>query len=137
MGLSVVDAGVLIGLLDGNDAHHAAARGALEEVLARNDRMVLPASAFAEVLVGPSRKGAAAVRAVHELTEGLPIEIAPLDASIAVAAAAIRGRHRSLKLPDALVIATAAHLDADHLLTTDRGWPSRSRLGLRASVDRI
>ena len=55
----------------------------------------------------------------------------------AVTAAALRARHRSLKLPDALVIATAIHLDADHLVTTDRRWPSRSRLGLRGRITEI
>lgn len=35
------------------------------------------------------------------------------------------------------VVATAAQLDADHLITTDRGWPSRSSLKLRASIDKV
>jgi predicted nucleic acid-binding protein len=28
-----------------------------------------------------------------------------------------------LKLPDALVVAIATHLEADRILTTDRRWP--------------
>lgn len=137
MGLTVLDAGVIIGFLDANDAHHAAAHTALGDALERTDRLVLPASAFAEVLVGPSRKGTDAVNAVRDLVDRLPIAIEPIDAAVAVAAAAIRARHRSLKLPDALVIATAGHLDADHLITTDRGWPSRTKLKLRASIREI
>lgn len=128
MGLTVLDAG---------DAHHAAAHTALSDALSRNDRLVLPASAFAEILVGPSRKGTVAVGAVRDLVDRLPIAIEPLDAEIAVEAASIRARHRSLKLHDALVLATAGHLDADHLITTDRGWPSRSRLKLRASISEV
>lgn len=137
MGLTVLDAGVIIGFLDANDSHHATAHAALTDARARNDRLVVPASAFAEVLVGPSRTGVDAVASVRDLVERVPILIAPLDAEIAIAAAALRARHRSLKLPDALVIATAGHLDADHLVTTDRGWPSRSDLGLRAMVTKI
>lgn len=137
MGLTVLDAGVLIGFLDGNDAHHAASHAALGEALQRNDRLVLPASALAELLVGPSQTGAAAVTVVRDVIERVPIQVEPLDAEIAVAAAALRARHRSLKLPDALVIATAGHLDADHLITTDRGWPSRGELGSRASIIEI
>lgn len=137
MGLTVLDAGVIIAFLDANDAHHAAAHTALGDALSRNDRLVLPASAFAEILVGPSRKGPAAVGAVRDLVARVPIAIEPLDAEVAVAAACIRARHRSLKLPDALVLATAHHLDADHLVTTDRGWPSRSKLKLRASISEI
>lgn len=137
MGLTVLDAGVLIGFLDGDDAHHEGAMTALREATDRHDRLVLPASALAEVLVGPSRRGSEAVATVRELIERVPIEVEALTSDVAVAAAALRARHRSLKLPDALVIATAATLDADRLVTTDRGWPPRSRLGLRAAVTKL
>lgn len=134
MGLTVLDAGLVIGVLDRDDAHHEGAHAALDEALTRNDTLALPASAFAETLVGPSRRGPEAVAVVQELIERLPIEIIALNVDVAVAAAALRARHKSLKLPDALVIATAGTLDADLLLTTDRRWPSRRRLELRAEV---
>jgi predicted nucleic acid-binding protein len=137
MGLTVVDAGVVIGFLDANDAHHVAANAALVSCRARRDRVVLPASAFAEILVGPSRRGPAAVTVVRNLVDRIPIEVEPLDDEIAVAAAAIRAHHASVKLPDALVIATAQHLDADHLVTTDRRWPTRSKLKIRATVQEL
>lgn len=134
MGLTVLDAGVIIGFLDSNDAHHPAALGALRDARDRNDRLILPASAFAEILVGPHRKGAKAIAAVQALVQRVPLEIHPLDADIALAAAALRARHGSLKLPDALVIATADDLHADHLVTTDRRWPSRSKLKITTSL---
>ena len=133
----MLDAGVVIGFLDGNDVHHEAAHSALGAALDRHDRMVLPASAFAEVLVGPSRKSVEAVATVRGLVARVPIEIEPLGTEIALAAATLRGHHRSLKLPDALVIATASYLNADHLVTTDRGWPSKTKLRLRASIVEI
>jgi len=134
MGLTVLDAGVLIGFLDENDGQHRTAYQALDDALARNDQVVLPASAYAEVLVGPSRVGVDAVETVRRLAVRLPLVIAPLDEEVAVAAADLRAHHRSLKLPDALVIATAVVLDADLLVTTDRRWPSRSSLGIRATI---
>ncbi len=137
MGLTVLDAGVIIGFLDNNDAHHLAAHKALRDARDRNDRLILPASAFAEVLVGPSRKGPKVVAPVQALVRRVPLEIQPLDADIAVAAAALRARHTSLKLPDALVIATADHLNADHLVTTDRKWPSRSKLKIAATLTEL
>lgn len=137
MGLTVLDAGVIIGFLDNNDAHHPVAHQALRDARERNDRLVLPASALAEVLVGPSRKGEKAIALVRALVERVPIEIEPLDVEIAISAAALRARHRSLKLPDALVIATASHLRADHLITTDRGWPSRTKLKLTTAITEI
>jgi predicted nucleic acid-binding protein len=134
MGLTVVDAGPLIGFLDADDAHHQGARRALREAGERVDRLVVPASALAEILVGPSRRGDDAVAHVRSFVERVPIEVAVLDEDVAVAAAAIRAEHPSTKLPDALVIATAVVLEADRLVTTDRRWPPPSSLGLRAVV---
>jgi predicted nucleic acid-binding protein len=137
MGLTVLDAGIIIGFLDSHDAHHPAANSALSDAQSRNDRLVLPASAFAEMLVAPSRKGAAEVAVVRRLVERIPIDIEPLGTGVAVAAAALRARHPSLKLPDALVIATASHLQADHLVTTDRHWPSSTKLKLATTIIEI
>ena len=134
MGLIVIDAGVLIGFLDGGDAHHASAHRALAGALERGDTVAMPASALAETLVGPSRRGPHAVSAVHNLVASLPIVIVALDETIAVTAADLRARHPSLKLPDSLVIATASARRADILVTTDRRWPTRVKLGLRASI---
>jgi PIN domain nuclease of toxin-antitoxin system len=46
----------------------------------------------------------------------------PLDVPVAHAAARLRATHRSVRLPDALVLGTAAVLSAT-VLTTDRRWP--------------
>jgi predicted nucleic acid-binding protein len=101
-------------------------------------RVVMPASAFAEALVGPARRGRDAVGEITRFVHRLPIEIVPLDEEIALAAAQLRARHGGrLKLPDALVVATAEVLDVDVLVTSDRAWPSRSELGLRADVRQL
>lgn len=130
MGLTVVDAGVLIGLLDQHDAHHDAAKDALDEARDRVDTIVLPASALAEALVHPSRAGSTAVNVVLTLINRLPIEIAPLDEPTAVVAARVRAQSASMRLHDALVVATAVVVAADVLVTTDRGWPHLSQFGL-------
>jgi predicted nucleic acid-binding protein len=137
MAVTVVDAGVLIGFLDRNDPHHRAAADALAATVNRGDRIVVPSSALAEVLVGPSRQGRQAVAVVADLIERVPVEVAPLDKDVAVAAAALRAKHRVIKLPDALVLATAEVLGADVLLTTDRGWPTARRLAIDCSVQII
>lgn len=138
MGLTLIDAGVLIGFMDSSDAHHEAARRELGEALGRSDRVVIPASAFAEALVAPARAGSAATAAMRDFSERLPLTIAELDAEIAVAAAQLRARHGAkLKLPDALVVATALHLVVDVLVTTDRGWPSRSSLGFAGHLRKL
>lgn len=138
MGLTLIDAGVLIGFLDSNDAYHLAARSALVSAGNRGDQLAIPASAFAEALVSPSRAGHAAVRSVRDFADRLPLVISALDAEIAVAAAGLRAKHgQSLRLPDALVVATAIHSEADVLITTDRNWPTKRVLGYRGSLIKL
>ena len=59
MALIVLDASVLIALLDPNDALHTAARAALARYA--GDDLKLPASAYAESLVGEFHIGAGGV----------------------------------------------------------------------------
>jgi len=98
---------------------------------------MVPMSALAEVLIGPARKGVHAVEVVLEFIARVPMQVVPLDQPIALAAAALRARHRSVKLPDAFVVATASVLAADRLLTTDRRWPTAARLGLSSTIQII
>ncbi len=137
MGLTHLDAGVIIGFLDRHDAHHEAARGALERARERRDHLAMAASAVAESLVGPARRGEEAINAVRELLAVLPIEVVPLDEDIAVAAARLRARHRSLRLPDALVVAAAHTRQAGLLITTDRRWPSARALGVSTRIEHV
>lgn len=124
MGLIVLDAGPVIAVLDPADAHHAAAVAALEGAERAGDRFVLPASAYAECLVSPSRRGRTAIRSVDRYLEDLGAVIEPITRQVAREAASLRARHgRRLPLPDALVVATAMTLRADRILTTDTGWP--------------
>ena len=94
----------------------------------------MAASAFAECLVGPARRGGDAVAMVRSLVKRVPIVIVPLDESIAVAAAVLRAAHPKLRLPDALVVATAKERSAEQLVTTDRGWPTARALKLGAKI---
>lgn len=118
MALIVLDASVLIALLDLDDALHGAARAAL--VRHAGDDLNLPASAYAESLVGPARRGqlAAAKRAIAALL----LDIVPITGQVAEEAAKLRARHPSLRLPDALVLATGSVLGAAVVLTGDTRW---------------
>lgn len=124
MGLTVLDASVVIAVLDAADTHHAAATAAISARLGTRDTLVLPASAYAEVLVGAFRSGPSAVETVDEFVAALPANIEPATAAIARRAARVRAEHgRRLPLPDAFVIGTALDLRADRVLTADRDWP--------------
>jgi predicted nucleic acid-binding protein len=125
VGLTVVDAGVVIAVLDASDVHHAAASLALARARDRGDELVLPVSAYAECLVSPSRRGSRAVVTVDRFLDALPARIEPASRAIGAMAASLRGTHGpTLRLPDALVVATALVLGADHVITTDGRWPA-------------
>ena len=127
MALIVLDASLVIALLDPADKLHPSSLRAFERVAGED--LAIPASALAETLVIPSRAGKLdEARAKIHL---LDLRAAPVEESIAVAAARLRGRHRKLRLPDALVIATGEVLEADSILTGDRSW---ARVSPRVSV---
>jgi predicted nucleic acid-binding protein len=123
--LTVLDAGVVIALLDANDAHHLSAKESLRECWERHDDLVVPASAYAEMLVDPYRHGEDAVATVDSLLDSLPARIEPISRSIAAQAARLRAEHNALRLPDALVIATAIAENAD--LPLAQAGPARRR----------
>ena len=128
MALIVLDASVVIAHLDADDALHERARTALTEHA--DDDLRLPASAYAECLVDPARRGRA--DEAQEKIRLLGLEIVPLDDQTAERAAALRARVRSLRLPDALVVATAEALDADVVLTGDDRWRRLPRVRVLA-----
>jgi len=124
MALTVLDAGVVIGVLDADDQHHPGAVEALRERLTRGDRMVVPASAYAETLVGAFRRDEETAAAVELLYADTNLHVEPLTPDIARSAARLRARHGNrLRLPDAFVVATAEALEARSVVTTDRRWP--------------
>ena len=115
---------MVIAFLDALDVHHAGAVDALETH--RDEHLVIPASAYAEVLVHPYRRGAAAVAEVEGAVAALPIRVAPVDAGVARRAAQLRSRRLGLTLGDALVLASGDELAAGRVLATDDDWPKVS-----------
>ncbi len=124
MALIVLDASFLIAHLDPSDSLHTSAVAALKARAA--DDLVLPGSAYAEVLVDPARKRR--LGSVRSQIRALLISVEPIGEAIAERAADLRARHRALRLPDALVIAAGEELGAELVLTGDRRWPRVSKL---------
>jgi predicted nucleic acid-binding protein len=116
--LIVLDASVAIAALAANDAHHDAAAAALAD--AGDDELVLAATTRAEILVGPARAGGTALAAARDFADGC--ETVPVSTAIADDAAALKARHRSLSLPDAIALVLAEMIDADLVWTFDRRW---------------
>ena len=120
MALVVLDASVVIAFLDPDDALHDGAVEALIEH--QHDELVIPMSVYAEVLVAPYRRGGGAVAEVEAFLADLGVRTEAMTPGIARAAAQLRGRVRSLRLPDALVLATADELEAGSVLSGDESW---------------
>ena len=134
MALTVFDAGIVIAGFESENVHPERAAAAVGATIARGDTMLLPASAYAELMVRPAAGGDKLLARADDAVDDLGILVVPADRDTARAAARLRAKHRSLRLPDALVIATAIILDADHLLTTDKAWKRLRNLGVRGLV---
>ena len=124
MALTALDASVLIALLDPNDAHHQAARAALDAHA--DDDLRIAAHTLAEALVHPARAGKD--REARRLIGALEITVDAVDEQVAIAAARLRAKHGSpLRMPDALVLAHADLRKAKTVLTADARWSAWSK----------
>ena len=126
--LCVLDASVLIALLDAEDVGRPVARAAVDDSKRDHD-LLIPVTAFSESIVAPYRRSRrdgqraeAALAALGNLVD--------VTRDIASRAAQLRAT-RQIKLPDALILATAMQVAANQILTLDRRWrgvDSRVRL---------
>ena len=72
---------------------------------------MIGASVYAEVIVRPLARGTGAK--VDEFLDAIGATVVAIDRELARRAAGLRARHRSLRLPDALSLATALVAGAD------------------------
>lgn len=111
-----LDADVVIAFLDAAADQHKQAVSALRPRLSAGEEIVLSASVYAEIMVRPTARGTDVK--VDEFLDAIGATVIAIDRPIARLAAQLRGRHRSLRLPDALSLATALAAGAE-LLTLD------------------
>jgi predicted nucleic acid-binding protein len=112
-----LDADIVIAFLDAGDDQHADAVAQLRPRLAAGDELLTGATVYAETIVRPLQQGTDAT--VDEFLDSAGIEVVPIDRAIARRAAALRAEHPSLRLPDAMSLATAIATGAT-LLTLDK-----------------
>lgn len=113
----ILDASVLIGLLDSADTHHDRAVDDVEAADRERRQLLLPASAYSETLVAFAR--ARRLDEARRAIIAMGITIVPLTDTIAERAAELRARRTRLRLPDAIVLATAQEIGGS-LLSYDR-----------------
>ncbi|HET7053062.1 MAG TPA: PIN domain-containing protein [Solirubrobacterales bacterium] len=114
----VLDSDAVIAFLDRGDALHDAADEAIRDLLGK-DRLFASAVTYAEVLTG-ARLGRHDEKRVRGFFSDLISEILPVDAGVADKAADLRSKRRSLRMPDALILATAdLHPEVELVVTGD------------------
>jgi predicted nucleic acid-binding protein len=112
-----LDADVVIAFLDAGDDQHEAAVDLLRPRLAAGEEILIGASVYAEVMVRPLARGTG--ERVDEFIDAVGATVLAIDRELARRAADLRARHRSLRLPDALSLATALMAGAE-LVTLDQ-----------------
>lgn len=124
----VLDSDVVVGFIDRSDALHEAADAAVRD-LAPTQPLFVSIITYAEVLTG-ARIGHHPLEVVDGFFEDIISRIIPVDIEIADRAATLRAGSRSLKMPDALIVASAeTQLAVDVLLSADRDLGGLSELG--------
>jgi predicted nucleic acid-binding protein len=120
MALVLLDSVALAGFLDRDDAFHVSADERIR-TLAGRDRLIASVVTYAELLTGAAlgHHGAETVRGFFaELIE----EIVPVDQPVAERAAVLRAARARLRMPDALILATAEERAAELVVGADRRW---------------
>jgi predicted nucleic acid-binding protein len=120
MGIVLLDTSIIIALFDGKDLLHNKAVPVVREVQGSNE-MIFSIVSYAELLVGAYQHSQEAVAKLDRFLNGL-FRMAPMTPAIAHTGAELRASRSSLKLPDALIIATGIHHRADQIITGDEGW---------------
>ncbi len=129
----VLDSDAVIGFLDEDDALHRAADAKIRELLGEQ-RLLVSAVTYAEVLTG-ARLGHHSRDQVSGFFAELISEVVPVDVVVAEQAADFRARLESLRMPDALILATAQiDPDVDLLVTGDERAKKLSGLNCRVEL---
>lgn len=118
--LVLYDTNVVVALLSPTDALHHAAIQISESWEARGARTALSTVSWAELRTGALRRGPEAEQALAAFCHLAVDELVPVGAEIAEIAASYRAVNLSLRMPDALVVATGRHIGADAVLTGDK-----------------
>jgi len=118
--VALLDSAVVAGFLDRDDAFHTAA-DARVRALAGRERLVVSVISYAELLTGAGF-GHHDLSAVRGFFADLIDDIHDVDQAVAERAALLRVASPSLKMPDALILATADLRAVDVVITADHRW---------------
>jgi predicted nucleic acid-binding protein len=120
--LILLDSTAIVAFLDADDAFHETSVAALKGVIGSYP-LAASVISYAEVMTGVAL-GHHPRESVNGFFEVIVRELLPVDQTIAARAATLRGKRRSLSMPDALILATAdLHADVERIICADGDWP--------------
>jgi predicted nucleic acid-binding protein len=133
VGLILLDSTVIVGFLDGDDALHELAVAKLKQVVG-SDPLVASVVSYAEVMTGVAR-GHHPRQQVERFFDVVVTDLLAVDRQVAARAADLRGKRVSLRMPDALILATAdVHGEVDAVVCADAEWPKVKGLDCRVEL---
>jgi predicted nucleic acid-binding protein len=132
MGLILLDSPLIAGFLDADDSLHEVTVARLKELLGTH-QLVASVLSYGEVM-----DGICLAHHPQEQVEGFfdafVKDLLPVDMRVAGSAARLARKHRSLPMPDALILGTAqVHPEIETILCADPTWPKIT--GLRPNVE--
>ena len=129
----VLDSDAVIGFLDEDDALHRAADAEIRKLLGEQ-RLLVSAVTYAEVLTG-AKLGHHPEKQVAGFFAELISEMIPVDVAVAEQAADFRAQLKSLRMPDALILASAQiDPEIDLVVTGDERAKKLSGRGFRLKL---
>jgi predicted nucleic acid-binding protein len=136
VGLILLDSTVIVGFLDADDALHETTVGRFKEIVASHP-LVASVISYAEVVTGVSL-GHHPLEPVDGFFDALVKELLPVDRAVATRAATLRGKRKSLSMPDALILATAdLQPEIETVLCADGDWPKVKGLSCKVELLKV
>ena len=129
----LLDSTIIVGFLDADDALHEIAVTRLREIVG-NHPLAASVISYAELMTGLSL-GHHSHERVDRFFDALVKDLLPVDREVAARAATLRGKRISLRMPDALILATAdLHEDIDTIVCADDDWPKVKGLSCKVEL---
>ncbi|MFI4978151.1 MAG: type II toxin-antitoxin system VapC family toxin [Solirubrobacterales bacterium] len=136
MGLILLDSTVIVGFLDADDALHEVTVAKFKEIVGSHP-LAASVISYAEVMAGVVL-GHHPKKAVDGFFDTLVKDLLPVDRPVAARAAELRGKRVSLRMPDALILATAdLHEDIGAILCADDEWPKVKGLSCKVELLKV
>ena len=129
----LLDSPIIVGFLDADDALHEIAVTRLREIVGSHP-LAASVISYAELMTGVSL-GHHSHERVDRFFDALVKDLLPVDREVAARAATLRGKRISLRMPDALILATAdLHEDIDTIVCADDDWPKVKGLSCKVEL---